>query len=104
MYTVYKGRDNTFTVQLLEDEEIKQLTGVSSVSIIYKGTEYSSDVYGGSFDFSSNPSLGYITFKLGNIPALPEGRDSRTELIVYDPSNTNGVYWGYMSLKVTTLS
>lgn len=104
MYTIYKGYDNTFTVQLEDVDEIKDLSAVSKVGILYKGTEYDSDTYPSSFDFVTNPTNGYITFKLGLISALEEGRDSRSELIVYDPSNVNGVFWGYLSLRVKSIS
>ncbi|NIT60462.1 MAG: hypothetical protein GWN00_30940 [Aliifodinibius sp.] len=104
MYTVYKGRDNTFTIQLLENDEPYDISAIDKVGIIYKGTEYDSDVYPESFDYTTGASDGKITFKLGAISALTEGRDSKSELITYDPTNTNGVYWGYLSIRVMTLS
>jgi hypothetical protein len=104
MYTVYKGRDNTFTIQLLEDDEPYDISSVNKVGIIYKGTEYDSDSYSGSFDFITDASDGKIAFKLGIISGLPEGRDSKAEVITYDALNTNGVYWGYIALRVMTLS
>jgi hypothetical protein len=104
MYTVYKGYDNVFSVQLAEDDVVQDLSAATKVAIIYKGTTYDSDAYATSIDFTTDAATGTIHFKLGIISDLTEGRDSRVELIVYDPANTDGIYWGYLSLRVVVLA
>ncbi len=104
MYTVYKGYDNTFTVQLLEDELPQDITAATKIEIIYKGESYDSDTYPTSFDFTSGADTGLIVLKLGIIATIPVGTDSRSELIVYDAVNTNGIFWGRLVVKVVLIS
>ena len=103
MYTVYKGYDNTFTVQLLEDGVAQDLTAATKIEIIYKGESYDSDAYSSSFDLSAG-ATGLLTMRLGIISTIPVGTDSRSELIVYDAVNTNGIFWGRLVIKVVLIS
>ncbi len=104
MYTVYKGYDNTFTVQLLEDEEPQDLGAATKVELIYKGESYDSDTYSDSFDFVTGAATGLVIMKLGIISTIPLGTDSRSELIVYDAVNTNGIFWGKLVIKVVLIT
>ena len=101
MYTVYLDRDNTFTVQLkagpVGSEVAVDLASVTKMEIYYLGSYYSSEDYASSFDWSEGD--GKVTFKLGVIPSFPAGRDKKAELIVYDPSNPEGIVWTYLDIK-----
>jgi hypothetical protein len=103
MYTVYKGHDNVFTILFEENDVAQDLSAVNKVELLYKGTTYDSDTDPNSFDYSTDGADGKIHFKLGIISGITVGKDSRSEIILYDPSNTNGIFWGYISLRVTEL-
>ena len=104
MYKVYKGHDNVFTILFEEDDVAQDLSAVTKVELLYKGVTYDSDTDPNSFDFTTDGSDGKVHFKLGIISDIETGTDSRSELVLYDPSNTNGIYWGYIGIKVTELS
>jgi hypothetical protein len=102
VYTVYKDYDNSFIVQLTEDDVPVDLTGISKAAIYYKDTFYDSDAYSDSFDWSLGD--GKLEIKLGVISTLPLGRDSAVELIIYDTENPNGIIWGKLYLHVKQIT
>lgn len=95
---VYKGRDNSIKFQLdvngvpLTATEIADIT---KVELYFGGTYYESDT---DFPMTKDGPNGSIELAVGT---LPEGKDKKTELIVYDSINTNGIVWTQFSLTIS---
>ena len=104
LYIVYKGYDNTFTVRCLEDKVPVDITAVTRATLLYKEVVIDSTTDPNSFDFDTYATDGDIVFKLGIISDIEVGRDSYAELVLYDAVNTEGIFWGYLAIKVMELS
>ena len=76
------------------------LSSVTKIEIMFNGKYFDSDTYSSAFDWSGGE--GVIDFSLGAID-LPVGKDSTTELIVYDPINPNGYIWATFIMEVIDL-
>ena len=92
----YKGHDNIQCLQLSQNNcdtgiSVIDLSPVTAMEIFFLNSLYSSIDHPEAFDWTVDPANGRANFKLGIIPTIPVGRDSKSELIVYDPSNPNGV-------------
>ena len=107
---VYKGRDNSLSVRLSNTNESGVTTypdliqgGVTKVELLLKGKYYCSDDYSESFDFTTEGADGIITMVLGTIVDLEVVKDSRAEIITYDPSHPDGLVWGTIAIQVIQL-
>lgn len=87
---VYTGRDNTVDLILTEDGVAIDHTTLNRVVLKFNGglSDIDSDVSPTLFDYSAASKL---VLKLG-ASALPVGKHWM-RLVVYDPSNPNGVHW-----------
>jgi len=102
MYTVYEDRDNTFSLQLLKNGvklTSDEMDAITEVSIIVDGTEYLSSENDDFADTSTRKSEGVVTLQLGALLDAPI-RDTKAEIVIYDASNTNGIIWDTIDLKV----
>jgi hypothetical protein len=105
MYTVYKDRDNTFALELIKNKvslTTAEMQNITKVGILYNGTEYESGTYPNAFDWSTREDEAAVIFALG--PVLAAGRDTKTEVIIYTATDTNGVVWKTIDLKVVDIS
>ena len=107
---IYKGRDNTISIQLASTDENGVVThpdlvtsSVSTVELLIKGVFYSSDNYADAFDFTTEGAEGIITMKLGIIEELAVTKDSLAEIITYDPSHVEGLVWGTIPIRIIEL-
>ena len=100
--TVYLGRDNAIDLTLKVDGAAANLISVTRIDLQAEDCSWSvtSDDSPGAFDWTANPGAGYLSMVLGS-EAIPEGVH-RVQLVVYDPTNTEGVVWSEFRLTVTT--
>lgn len=98
--TVYLGRDNAIELVLSADGAVQDLTAVTQVDIVDSGCTWSvsSATSASAFDWSSNPTGGVLKMSLGD-ETIPAGT-YRCKIVVYDPTNTDGVVWGEIRLAV----
>ena len=103
MYTVYEDRDNTFALQLIKNGvklTTAEMQAITVASLKFDGTEYTSTEYGSAFDWSTREDEGVLIFQLGGV--LSAGRDTKAEVIIYTATDTNGVIWTTIDIKVIT--
>lgn len=102
MYIVYEDRDNTFAVQLIKND-VKLTTGemqaITNIGLVFEGVEYDYDTYSTAFDWSTREDEGVVIFKLGAVLAAP-ARDTKTEIVIYTATETDGVIWTTIDVKV----
>jgi len=106
MYKVYIGRDNEFAVQLVKNGvklTASEMQAITNVGIVYEGTEYKYSDYNDAFDWSTREDEGVLICKLGGI-FNTEGRDTKSELILYTATDVNGVVWDYLDIKIIAVS
>jgi len=98
---VWKDRSNKAYIQLLQDDTVlteSEMNQFTKAEIHYAGAYYDSDTYATAFDFSTEAANGKLVVRLGLLP-LPVGNDV-AELILYDPSNTDGLMWLQFAVQV----
>ena len=99
---VYLNRDNTIDRQLLADGSVLtalQMQAINRIDLIYNGQTFSSDDHPSVFDWTSRAAEGAVVISAGALP-IQIGTDLNADLIIYDPSNPNGIRWCSFSLKV----
>ena len=74
------------------------LSSVTKIEIRFKADYFDSGTYSSAFDWSGDE--GVIDFSLGQSPV---GKDSATEMIIYDPTNPNGYIWSTFIMEVINL-
>ncbi len=94
---VYLGRDNSMDFILKADGVAQSLSSVTRMELVISGVTYSS-VTAGYFDWSG-ATTGFVAITLGQSSVLSPGTYD-AELILYDASNDNGIFWGKIPLKV----
>jgi hypothetical protein len=98
---VWTGRDNTIDLLLKADGVARTDldTSVTKMVLRYNDVYYSSTEHSGVFDWVTRGSEGIVILSLGHLGLT--GSDRKAELIVYDASNTNGIVWDQIYIKVT---
>lgn len=100
--TVYIGRDNLFSLEVLEDNVAVDLVagGVTRVDLDIEGKiTIDSDTYPSAFDYATDGASGIIHFDFGGL-TLPLGKDFNTTLIIYDSAHTDGQIWDTFDLTI----
>ena len=99
--TIYLGRDNAIDLQLQADGVAVDLTSVTRMILRDAGCvwEVDSTTSPGAFDRSAGD--GVVSLILGDEP-IPAGA-YYCRLIVYDPTNVDGVVWDDL-LRLTVVS
>lgn len=95
---VYKGRDNTNDFQLTADGNIVDLSAVTRMVLDFGTFTIDSAFAPTAFDWSKGN--GEVDLRLGPVEALILGEKQFPYLIVYDPSNLNGINWGTIPMNV----
>lgn len=101
---VYNGRDNLTTFKLSINGQVfgsAAIDAITQVDIKYKNTIYSS---ASDFTLSKNNADGTITLTGLGLMDVPAGTDPKTELIIYDSANENGIYCDTFSLTFTDMA
>jgi len=103
--TIYANRDNKISLLLKADNVVADLTTVNKVEILFSENYYDSDNWPDAFDYSTRATGGIIIFDLAAITAsaFEAGRDKKTELIIYDGTNPDGIVWDQFDLTVKEL-
>ena len=99
---VYLGRDNTIDLLLKSDGSVYDLSSATTIEIIFSGSTVNSDNVPGWFDWTSGSlTTGQVNIRLGDAGAsIAAGTVYKAELIIYNSSNTSGIYWGAVPVKV----
>ena len=97
--TVYNGRDNTNDLLLLADGSAQDLGPVTRMVLSERSGLFSIDSQSApaAFDWSTG-TTGKVILSLGD-QAIAAGTHV-CRLIVYDPTNPDGIVWGQVLLKV----
>jgi hypothetical protein len=101
--TIYVDRDNKFSLRLKSDNVVADLTTVSKVGILFQENYYHSNNWPDAFDYATRATGGIIIFDMAAIASLEAGRDKKTELIIYDNTNPDGIIWDTFDLTVKEL-
>ena len=99
--TVYLGRDNAIDIDLLADGAPVDLSSVTRMILRDSGCVWEVDSITSPTAFDWSAGDGRISMALGDEP-IPAGAYS-CRLIVYDPTNTDGVVWDDL-LRLTVVS
>lgn len=94
---LYNGRDNSIDLLLKVDGEAYDLSDVTKAELDVEGTVINSNGSPNAFDWDTD-TTGKIILTLGG-EGLSEGFYT-AELILYAPTFTNGVSWGFFKLRV----
>lgn len=97
---VYPGRDNTIDLVLKADGEATNLDSVTKITALIGDTLIESE------DHEAGPIMwgnagyetGEIRLDLGD-QGIAAGRYAAS-ITVYDVENTNGIFWGYVTIVV----
>ena len=95
---VYIARNNKIDLLFLANDVISDFTSITKIDLIAidDSITISSSSSPTAFDWVSNGKNGIVTLTLGN-ENVPEGTYN-FEVIVYDPSNINGIVWDSIKL------
>ena len=96
--TFYKDRDNAEIVQLLEDGVAIDMGAVTKVAVYFHGVLYDSTAYATAFDYTLG--AGKLKLMLGKISGIPARTDGKAEIVIFDTSNTLGIVWGTIRIKM----
>jgi len=94
---IWNGRDNTIDFVLYADQDsgctIQNLSSVTHVAVTFgSGTTISSATSPELFPGGVTSSVGELNLQFGNANLAPGAYKS--ELIVFDATNSNGLVWG----------
>ncbi len=93
--TLYAGRDNTFSLQLVRGEQPINLLGITGYSLYLSNGKVFTDA-----ELFTEKADGIVEVSIGDL-LLPTDVGSHTAyLVTFDPTNTNGVRWPNFKLKV----
>jgi len=99
---IWLGRDNTIDLVFYAEQSsgttIVDLSTVTQIDVTFgSGTTVSSSTSPTLFSGVTSP-IGEVTFKFGSVD-LTSGK-YRSEIIVYDPDNSNGIVWDKIPIIV----
>ncbi len=87
---VFLGRDNTIDLELRADGVAADLAAVTRMTLSVGGVTVDSDVASSAFDWLEGD--GKLILALGD-QSLPSRVQRDCRLVVYDPTNTEGIVW-----------
>ncbi len=98
--TVYLGRDNTIDLLLKDEKGPVDLADVTKVDLVLSDTVTVSDSVPTDYpiQWSGTGATGKIIMQLGG-EDIPAG-SYRARLIIYDPSNPDGIVWDELGIVV----
>lgn len=96
--TAYLLRNNKIKIELLADRSLVNLQNVTKVELIDIGNSINinSDTHPTVFDWTEGNGVLYIIPKDIPSPVGVSVWDLNCYLVVYDPSNPEGIVWGEM--------
>jgi len=93
----YIGHDNTIDLLLKADGAAVDLSSVTRMTLEVDSTTIDSETSPDAFDWDTG-TTGKVILALGD-EELTAGRHTAT-LVVYDPTNADGIVWGKFILAV----
>lgn len=105
--TIYAGRNNTFSLQLVRAGEPINLLSITGYQLVLPGDTVDQDIVFEDLDVA-NSTLGFFIEKENGVVEITVGDDLTPDqvgrykayLVTYDPVNTLGVRWPPFYLKV----
>lgn len=99
---VWLGHDNTIDLLLKAVGVAQDLADVTKITATFGTTTITSEDHAAGAILWNNDGYdtGEIRLDLGDQTIVPGGYD--VPIVVYDPSNTNGVVWGSIHVAVRT--
>lgn len=97
---VWLGHDNTIDLLLKADDVAQDLSSVIKITATFDGTTITSADHAAGAILWNNDGYdtGEIRLDLGDQSIDPGGYD--VPIVVYDPSNTDGIVWGTIHVAV----
>jgi len=98
---IYFGRDNSIDLRLKASGVSQNLTNTTKIQVIFgSGVTIDSSVSPTLFSGTTS-TVGALSLKFGSLSdRLTSGTVYNAEILVYDDSNTNGINWGTIPIKV----
>lgn len=97
---IYLGRDNKTVLQLKVAGTAEDISGATRMTLNFNGTIVDSDTSPTAFDWSLGSGKVELALKNESIWAGTYRDENAVELVVYDPSNTDGIVWGKINCIV----
>ena len=92
----YLTRDNSAELVLKSEGSITDLTNVTKIEILETGCTWSVNSEDTPDAFEIGTTDGRLVLKLGQQPINPGSY--KCQVIVYDPTNIEGIVWGEVKL------
>jgi hypothetical protein len=98
--TIYLGRNNAIDLLLKAEGMAQDLSSVTRMTLIERNAAFTVDssTEPAAFDWHDTGTTGKVKLALG-AAAIVAGTYV-CDLIVYDPTNNNGINWGLLVLEV----
>ena len=93
--TLFAGRDNTFSLQLIRGEQPINLLGLSS----YKLYLANGRIFEG-YELFNEKANGVVEIMIGALLTEADVGTHTAYLVTFDPTNIHGVRWPKFKLKV----
>ena len=93
--TLFVGRNNTFSLQLLRAEEPISLLAITGYELNLSNGRVFSDI-----DLFTEKADGVVEIAIGTLLTSDDVGTHVTYLVTFDPVNVNGVRWPTFKLKV----
>lgn len=93
--TIFIGRNNTFSLQLLRAEEAISLLAITGYELnLSNGRSFNDQ------DRFKEKDDGIVEISIGDLLTEEDVGSHTAHLVTFDPVNTNGVRWPNFKLKV----
>lgn len=101
----YKGYSNAKVLEFKEGgAALSNFENITKVRLLFKGKWYDSEDYPMAFDFTTYALTSKLILKLGLIPNIDATKDTKAELILYDPGHPQGQVTVVLPIKVIQLT
>lgn len=98
--TIFAGRNNTFSLQLLRDGSPISLLSITGYELnLSNGRTFAENATDGLTRFVEKDE-GIVEIKIGDALTEADLGNHTAHLVTFDPVNTNGVRWPNFKLKV----
>ena len=93
--TLFIGRNNTFSLQLLRAEEAINLLAITGYELHLSNGRMFNDL-----DRFTEKESGIVEISIGDLLTSTDVGTQTAHLVTYDPVNTAGVRWPNFKIKV----
>lgn len=93
--TIFAGRDNTFSLQLVRGEQAINLLSITGYALNLSNGR----VFTEPAQFTDKPD-GIVEIAIGDLLTSADIGSHTAHLVTFDPVNTHGVRWPNFKLKV----